>query len=251
MTLPVARRAGMRMRRSPTTVFDPADRSRPGGAHRHLGRSSSGFTLLELMVALAIAALLVATLFAAYHAATRTARHQVLRERGTAAAARVADQVGRDLRCAFHVPETPALRFLLQPPDADRPGVLALCTAVPPAGGTDLRWFQTDRVLYVRQDHALLRIVQPLPEERGEAVRTNILARGLLGFAVEARAGTDWTNAWTGTDAAPLPRAARVRVVAAGLSGGPEKVVETEILIPAGRTFTSRLERAGAGPGVR
>lgn len=217
---------------------------------------ATGFSLIELIVALGIAALVTAVLFAAYHTVIRTAEQQGLRGRAASASARALDQVSRDLACALHVPDTPALRFALGvrgKAGGDGEQVLVLTTTRPPAADPDLRWFTVEQVTYLFRGDTLYRIARPLPEEQGVPATTNVAARGVRRFEPSAWAGEVWTNVWPLDERSdPLPPAVRVRIETAAGRDGPAQAFDTEVYIPAGNAVTSSLTRVGGtGPEPR
>lgn len=215
--------------------------SHPRALPRH------GFTLIEVLAALAIAALVAAVLFAAYRTVVRTSERHGGRDRAAAEAVAAMDRVARDLSGAFHVSSAPSLRFILG--TEGRSARLALCTAAPPPSDPDLRWFSTERVEYFLRDGNLYRVSHPLPREEGTAAETNLTARSLQRIEAHAWSGDTWTNAWPlGEASAPLPRAVRLRVISAETADAATPTYETEVYVPAGNVFTSSVIRSGAGP---
>ena len=215
---------------------------------RHEPGPACGFTLIELMAALAIALLVAAVLFAAYHATLRTSERQGRRGRAAAGASAALDQVTRDLTCALQIPEARALRFTLDPASPERR--LAFCTAVPPPADPDMRWFSMEHVTYRMRGEMLYRIARPLPGD-GRPATTNVTARGLRSLETWAWSGGAWTNTWPlGERSEPLPPAVRVRVTMADAWGGTPRSFEAEVYVPGGNAFTSRITRVGAAAGT-
>ncbi|OQW97145.1 MAG: hypothetical protein BWK77_02550 [Verrucomicrobia bacterium A1] len=214
-------------------------------------------TLIEVVLAIAIAALVVTLVFSIYHTVTVTLRRQQERQAGPAAAAAAAQQLARDLACTFIAWNDEAMVFALSPTN-EADSEISFCTAVLPDGETDPRWFELQRVVYrvatdPAHERALTRESRPLvgPATMSPPV-TNYLAMGIEQFRVTAYDGTNWSESWPVPGASACPRAARVEIRAREASGTRD--FKTEIFIPAGNVVTSRLVRtatpgaAAAGP---
>ena len=205
-------------------------------------------TLIELILAIAIASLVVTLVFSTYHTVSVTMKGQEDRRRGADAAADAVRQIERDLACTFAPKSDEACSFVLEK-EAAATGAprLSFCTAVMPANETDLRWFELHRVVYrVGTDSkdavVLFRENQPLvgPGAFSPPV-TNVLATGVESFHVSVYGGSEWNEEWS-SEGAACPRAARIELTAK--YGDGTKSFQTEVLIPAGNPVTSTVVRA-------
>lgn len=213
--------------------------------------SSSGFTLVEVILAVSIAALVLASLFALYFATSQSVDAQSERRAGGASMSRAMDRLTRDLSNALPVPGYDEGGFALTKgePEHGDGSVLRFCTArrTDPFDGDTraLRWFEIIEVDY-RLERA--------PRERGKLVRTerplvgpgaisppstNVLAVGVDGFEVQIRQGAEWVDEWVvelGDDQAEWPRAARIQLIpdARARDARPYAV---DVLIPTGWTI--------------
>ena len=221
--------------------------SRHAGTARRLPHRS-GMTLIELILAIAIASLVISLVLTVYRTVSVTMLGQEERRRGADAVADAVERIARDLVCTFAPKSDNSCLFVLdRGAPASKSPHLSFCAAVVPEGETDLRWFDLHRVTY-RVDveggsaPVLLRESRPLsgPGALAPAV-TNVLAREVESFRVFAYDGTEWKDDWP-PGLAGCPRAARVELTARHGSG--TKTFQTEVLIPAGNPVTSTVQRA-------
>ncbi len=207
-----------------------------------------GFTLIELILAMAIASLVVTLIFSTYHTVTVTLQGQQDRRRGADKAADAVRQIERDLTCAFAPKSDAACAFELQKGTTPAAARLSFCTAVMPANETDLRWFELRRVVYgigadAENAPVLFRAEQPLAGPGAFAPPvTNALATGVESFRVSVYDGAEWSEEWSSAGSS-CPRAARIELTARHGSG--TNTFQTEVLIPAGNPVTSSVSRAG------
>lgn len=201
----------------------------------------SGMTLLELLVALAIALLVIGVVFSMYQSATRTLATQEAAEAGPATAVRAMEVLARDLSCACAPPDEDACPFLISTPaPANNYTVAGFCTASV-APGDDRRWVVVESVAYRlvagEEDRGvLLRESVPLagPGSEGPAV-TNVLADRVEAFELRVYDGLEWEAEW---GSGGLPQAARIAMA----SGGRSYTVD--VLVAASQRFTSSVTRA-------
>lgn len=216
-----------------------------GTVHRPPHRS--GMTLIELILAIAIASLVITLVFSVYRTVSVTMQGQDERRRGADAVSDAVQRIARDITCTFAPKADEACKFILEK-DTSAPAAsqLSFCTAVMPEGETDLRWFELHRVAYrVGTDSkdaiVLFRENQPLAGPGAFAPPvTNVLASNVESFRVSVYDGSEWKDEWTSIDAA-CPRAARIELTARVGSG--TKTFKTEVLIPVGNSVTSSVAR--------
>lgn len=232
---------------------------------------STGFTLVELMLALSIAVVLVGLIFSLYFAVSRTVNEQHDRRTGGTAMILALEQVTRDLVNATPVPGYDEGGFLLETEEGARgpASQLTFCSGRArraPTGEThdlaetetedstarDLRWFEVWEISYrleyaPRERGRLIRTERPIvgPESL-EPPRTNVLATGVDQFHVQVRQDDDWTDTWTvdpHDEQATWPRAARITLMPDNrVRGGQTQTVG--VLIPVGWTI-ERVEDKG------
>lgn len=217
-----------------------------GTAHRLPLRD--GMTLIELLLAIAIASLVITLVFSVYRTVSTTMQGQDDRRRGADAASDAVQRIAHDLACTFAPKSDAACEFTLEK-GASTPAAsqLSFCTAVMPEGETDLRWFELHRVAYrVGADSenamALFRENQPLAGPGAFAPPvTNTLAGNVESFRISVYDGSEWKDEWSSAEGT-CPRAARIELIAKYGSG--TKTFQTEVLIPVGNSVTSTIVRA-------
>jgi prepilin-type N-terminal cleavage/methylation domain-containing protein len=208
-----------------------------------------GMSLIEVLLSVAIVALLVTLVLSVYHTVTATLRSQQERQAGPAAAADALARMSRDLACTFTAWKDESTRFLLSPAGTNQgPGsAVSFCTAIRPAGETDPLWFELERVAYrvtvdEHREPVLVRERRPLAGPGSDAPPvTNTLAVGVEQFRVTVFDGTNWCESWPGAGSAVCPRAARIELLAA--KANVTRNLQTEVFIPAGNVVTSRVIR--------
>ncbi|MBP7829212.1 MAG: prepilin-type N-terminal cleavage/methylation domain-containing protein [Kiritimatiellae bacterium] len=210
----------------------------------------SGFTLVELLIAMAIAGLLVGVVYALYHTVMTAVSGRRVRDEELVRAGRAIDAVSADLAALFPAPgEEGRVRLGLEEPGATNRSDLAFCTLRLSPGEADSRWLEVRRVRY-RLDPVggeagrLLCEHRPVSGPGAEAMATNELFVGAAAFRVRFYDGAEWQSEWEGTAEQMAPRAARIELDLPG----ENRSFRTEVLVHAGSVFTSRLARARAGP---
>jgi type II secretion system protein J len=216
--------------------------------HRPSRRAaSSGLTLIELLLAIAIAGLILGVVYALYHTVTTAVSGRRVRDDELGRAGRALETISRDLAALFPGPAEDCNIHLNAAEGADsNRSEMAFCTFRLPEGEADPRWLDVYRVTYrVDAGDVLVCVQGPLAGPGAETVETNNLVAGVSGFRVSLYDGAEWKAEWGGDTAEKMaPRAARIELE---LRRGP-RTFRTETLIPAGVIFTSRLERAVASP---
>ena len=221
--------------------------------------SRTGFTLVELLLALVIAALLAGVLVALYHTATRTAGDLRLRAHGPHAVEATLDQLADELRRAILQAAGPEDLFFVEPAsDTGAAGSsLGFCSREPASDG------EPDRARAIRLSYrigaepatqeALLRIQQTLTGAGSlDPPLTNRAAQPVAGFAVEVFDGTAWHERWPPPKAQETarPRLVRVAITQPGSAAdaAPHRI---EVVLPAGQSVTSSLVRTGSTTDAR
>lgn len=231
-------------------------------APSHPDRSRSGLTLVELLVSIAIAAVVVTLIVSLYRTVALTVSGQQARARGPHAAAQALDVIRADLTATILPAEDPSCVFTLGPALADGASGLELgfCALLRGDEEHGLLWSQPYRVTFrvaavAGHTAALVRVSAPLSGPDALAgPQTNVLLGDVAQFAVTVFDGQDWLAGWPPADPkAPRPALVRVALVPREAGGRPEGY-STEILVPAGLSITSAITRvsenadAGAPP---
>lgn len=214
--------------------------------NRRTTRRHSAFTLIELMVATAIATMLTIGVFAIYRTTSRTFE-TVQTDRAvfdTAIAA--VEIVGRDLTCAARVPLSGNMYFSLDNgAQADNLNSdISFHTATHVRMQDDTDQFQINRVHYILQNVAkgaesvptptLLRITQAMAVDGtlGEMVQDDVL-REVEAFRVTLFDGEKWHETWPAADGRlPIPSAARISISCR--HNGLVRTFESTVIIRSG-----------------
>lgn len=214
--------------------------------------AASGFTLLEVILAIAIAVVLSGFIFSLYMTLSRSVDGHQGRRAGGAALAHALHQVAHDLTGAQPVFGYPAGGLELTTQEGPRGPMSVIRFSTPRADGLpdqredDLRWFRLVNVEYQLRTHPqerdeLVRRERPLvgPNALIDPVET-VLAVGVDSFQVELYVDNEWVDAWS-VDVAEeepekWPARARIRVHGDQRTRG-ERQHELEVPMPVGWTF--------------
>lgn len=210
---------------------------------RSLECRSPGFTLVELLLSVAIAAVVVALLASLFASTARTVEGQEARTKDAPAAMDVLDRLRDDIGRAFFPEQDDACVPVL----VAEPLSFSFCTVRPPRDATDWRWSETWHVEYrTEPDPAAsgLRLVcveSPATGPGSEHPVTNTVIGAIDRVAVELFDGAEWRTAWPPEGKPVRPAAARIQLVAGRFKG--QQAWTTEVLIPAGLAVTSGVTR--------
>lgn len=213
----------------------------------------TGFTLVEVLLAVAVAALVLVLLFSLYRALVNTVdQYRSRRDAGTALAGAV-DQLTRDLMSGRPVPgyDEGGLTLDTEQAAGRTMAELTFCTTRPgrPMGDADdLRWsevvtvsYRVDRVAGGR--NRLLRVTRPLvgPEALLPA-QTNVLALGIAHFALTLYIDGEWQEDARLKPDERWPQAARMTIEADDQTSG-ERLFSTDVMLPVGWSYVAEEER--------
>ena len=214
----------------------------------------SGFTLVELLVALSLAVVVTALILAAFLTLNTVQRGQIERAACLDTTRLLLRQVADDLERTFVFPKDKATTFKLVRGAAASNAVfeLAFVRAAARPGEDDLRWADVDRLTYrlVEADRSNLTLCclsQPLvgPGALLPAA-TNHLFQGLENFDVLLFDGKEWKDTWSVQEANAtnaVPHAARLTITAR--HGGTSHTVTTEVMIPISMRFEPPKQEKG------
>jgi type II secretion system protein J len=183
-------------------------------------------TLVELLLALAIAGLLAALLYSAYHTIRTAASGQKERGQGEAALNHALDRMVRDLAAARYVDADALCAFAHTAGEGPEPYPgLSFCTYLLPPDEEDLRWVDLCRVSYraVRNEHGNHDLVREDAPLAGPAAaiepRRLVLVPDLETFALAFFDGAEWVETWAPEKGDAYPQAVRISLEAAGAPG--------------------------------
>lgn len=207
-------------------------------------RNDRAFTLLELLLAIAITSILAATVYASLMVATRT-RDRASETVGKNRALRLAlDLIRRDLQAVPPPTGTLAGAFLGE--DVNQNDLVSFTTAnafLPPSGRlSDLINISIGLAEDSDDDRSFMlvrNITTNLLAPSTTDPQTQILARGLTGWDVAYSDGSDWLNDWDSTqNGNTLPLAVMIKLYhqaqnAGGYLNDHEEITQI-IMLPAG-----------------
>jgi general secretion pathway protein J len=166
-------------------------------------RPNSGFTLIEVLVATTVTALLLATAYGVFGSVSRV--HQRLREdaEGCRLARALCDRLGRELRSAICRSSAAGMCFEGGDFRDDRP-FLRFSTTAGASAGTgvvvvryQLRGDDDENLRLLRNEHGLL---EKAREDDGV-----LMTRGIRALRVRFHDGNDWRDDWRSGGDCALP----------------------------------------------
>lgn len=207
-----------------------------------------GMTLIELLIAMAIAVLLAGLVFSVYRTVLNTIRTQTLWRDSLSPAVAALDALNRDFTCSLIPLGLTNAPFVL---DTETNGLTAvrLCFATAEtASSGDRKDYDIVHVQYLLRSasgpsgYSLVRQCWPLRAPSGDAGSPGeeVVVKDLDRFQIELFDGNQWTNRWGTESAESIPEAARVRISFSDEAG--TRILESEILIPAGHRIPAQNE---------
>ena len=226
-------------------------------------RRSGGFTLVELLLAIALSSVVAAILAAAIHALVVANRTEAARQAGPAAAHAALLRVAEEVSMAYRPPVAPGGRPVFSVSRSLDPAepeiVLSFFAPVPEENAPPPFRYDIAEVAYAVQivrPHVreLRRISHPCSGPEVEMPRTNVLLRGDFRFDAQVLAEGGAHETWPpegkrgaeeGDDAPEeLPPAVRLSIAADG-----EEAVASDVLIQAAHGIRAiREETTGGKP---
>ncbi len=199
-----------------------------------------GWTLLELILSLAIAALALALLYSLFHSTLSTLRARQSGQFRDTEVAALLDSIRDDLAMAVVPGGDDACGLVLQSAGGRHPPgfeSMAVCTKEIPTGETDPYWHRLVRVRYRLESFPdgdrLVQSRQPLvgPGALLPPV-TNVVMESLQSMHVELHDGNRWCSEWPPSETHFLPAAGRISVRVR--AGDRTKTIDTEFHLPMG-----------------
>lgn len=175
-------------------------------------RPQGGFTLVEILIALALAALLLAGVYGTFFSlagATARARQEMEKTRSIRG---TLDLIRRELASARFVRESDRHPFILL--DRDRFGmpasVITIAPTTPPVPGVEDQAIVTWRT--IEREGRVILIRESIPSHRtGDPLPAPVLD-DVKGFLVECYDGSRWVRTWDARVNGRLPLMARVTI---------------------------------------
>lgn len=168
--------------------------------------SDRGFTLIEMLIAVAVSALLLVTTYGIVTSVSRTRDRLIGDGEGFHLARVISERLGRELRGAYYSATTPGSRFNGGTDEEGRPYLeLATTASTPASGGTGIvvvRYLlaedETDTKVLLRDEH-------PLYSQPAEDRPVRRLAAGIEELQLRFRQGAEWLPQWRSDEQAGLP----------------------------------------------
>lgn len=209
------------------------------------------FTLVELLIAMVIAAIILIVLYATYHTVSSALQGQKNREQTSHAIYSAMQQLRDDLTRTFLPAADPACLFTLRPGTNDATISLSFCRSAMTEDASKFLWSEVEHVTYETRKNqdgtmTLWYGYQPLSGPAAfQPPQTNVLIEKISAMRIEIFDGLVWQPQWPiAQDSKPM--AARITMDAA--VGANSKKWQTDVFIPAGNTFTTSYQRAAAAP---
>lgn len=216
-----------------------------------------GFTLVELMIGVAVSTLIVVATLALFTTITAAQRRQQASRH--AEARQALEVMQRDLACAVAAACTNRPAFRLEARtmlDGTTASDLSITTTRLDDGDMNLAHLEVWSVRYhlvaeaPGTDLTLTReAVRVQALDSGGVIATSILFRSATGFGVGVPSGNQWTNQWTPTARQPLPPVVRMEL--AWPQDGTTAVAEAWTVLPAALRFPgpAAARRRSPAPG--
>ena len=211
-------------------------------------------TLIEVLVALAIASVVFASVFLIYRTAAATALRQHENEKTTFAPAAAFAALQQDVASLLPDGLDTNISLKLETKTASAAGPLSEISFAAWRAETaakDGMWADAEKVLWRvenpgAREARLVRISSVLTGPRSSVTETNGFLTGIANFHLQFHDGSDWTDAWPPpqTDDKKKNGPKSLRVEIALNEGGGVTNWSTDFLVPISLFTTSRVERA-------
>jgi len=202
----------------------------------------SGLTLIETMLAMAIAVVVIGLVYSTYHAALRVSRGHLVRS-GEQAAFRALGTMASELTSGTTVESSDDPPLLLWQDSTNSASVVTFYMAESKDNGSD--WFSIRRVSFfvamTNAEQALIRRVRDITGPTTNLLQQEeILLRNVATLDIVALEDGEWVEEWGGEH---WPEALRISL--ATVDGSVASNLSTEVYIPVGNVVTSQIVRAG------
>lgn len=212
------------------------------------GSSDAGFTLIELIVSLAIAVVVIMLAYSIYHTLISTLRGQERRSQGPDEITWGLQSLTEDLTRLIPVRNPESCGFNLT---VDNQAPLlsvecSFCTMVPREDVEGARWADVVHIRYTvsveGKQAVLVREARPISGPAAlEPPTRSVLIQGLTGFRMEIYDGQSWLTTWVAGPESVWPESARIGILHP--LNDSTNWVEKTLVIPAGRVIKSKKEK--------
>lgn len=212
----------------------------------------AGFTFVELLLALALGALVAAILAALLHGLLAAGAGQAARAKGPVAARAALRALSREIACAFAPPVQDGVPLRLSTStEIGKPEVVLAFYAPVPAEPRSLGGYDIERITYEVEAtpngrRELRRISVPCSGRLTNAPATNRLFEGRFELAVEALTNGTAHAEWPRPKSEEKPGLPTSLRLSLSLPGEPP--LQTEVLIQTATGLHFHLERPNAEP---
>jgi|GEM_PF-2903957 len=209
----------------------------PAVTNARVGLARDAFTLVETLLAVAIAAVALSLAFSLYYTAARVVEKQQEHRQKATTIPRAMDRIAADLIRGFHAGDAEERIMRLETRDEGFGAQSSVIFCATGDDGEDWPWIKAYRIGYAvdgQPGGALVRTRAPLTGPGSEdPPQREILADPLTQFLLELHVEDSWTNAWANTAESVWPDAARITLHSPLYS----EVHQLEVILPAGLTF--------------
>jgi len=168
--------------------------------------SDRGFTLIEMLIAVAVSALLLVTTYGIVTSVSRTRDRLVKEGEGFHLARVICERLSRELRGAYYSADTAASRFAGGTDEDGRPFLeLATTASTPASGGSGIVVVRYLLAEDESNSKVLLRDEYPLYSQPADDRPLRRLAGGIEELQLRFRRGAEWQPQWRSDEMAGLP----------------------------------------------
>ncbi len=179
-----------------------------------------GFTLIEMLVAVAVSALLLTTTYGIVTSVSRTRDRLSADGEGFHLARVINERLARELRGAYYSTTSAGSRFAGGLDEDGAPFLeLATTAATPVSGGSGIVVVRYRLSEDVEGEKVLLRDEYPLNSQPASERPEQRLAAGIEDLQLRFRRGTDWQPEWRSTEQAGLPDLVELTLTVKGADG--------------------------------
>lgn len=213
-----------------------------------------GLTLIEVVVALAIASIIFATVFLLYRTTAATALRQQQRDRSTYAPAETFAALQRDISALMPdaIDKDAALHLIKTDVKMGEPSSdISFCAWRADSASQEGLWADAQKIAWRvigpgTPTAQIMRLSAPLTGPNSGAIVTDLYVRGVARFRLQLHDGKQWRSQWPreGEETAGRPQSLRIDIALNDGSGTTNWT--TDFAIPIGNLITSRIDRTSA-----
>jgi general secretion pathway protein J len=179
-----------------------------------------GFTLIEMLVAVAVSALLLTTTYGIVTSVSRTRDRLSTEGEGFHLARVINERLARELRGAYYSATNAGSLFAGGLDESGAPYLqLATTAATPASGGSGIVVVRYRLAEDVEGEKVLLRDEYPLSNQPASERPEQRLAAGIENLQLRFRRGADWQQEWRSSEQAGLPDLVELTLTVKGADG--------------------------------